>query len=407
MLLKVNSVFWWVSVAAVTTFVVVVVSAGHISSSRSPYTASIEACSTTELQEVLQIDCWYSVLRDVFDNEGTQRAFEVFVEIYDGYPVFANSGCHRHAHRVGDMAYYYDYLTHKDLSKVAFPKNASTCGYGFYHGFFEHLVQDVPDLDFVTRTCEFMADILLENAPAIQQTCYHGTGHGLVLAIADELLKPEEWSLQAFTYKPLKFCDSLPKAREKDKEDCRQGVFNVIVDWMADGEYNLSYNLKEPFAVCDIYENVYKPDCYYEIAQKLDKASDFNTVNMVTLVQQIKDPSLQNMAMSVGMAGIVQHDPLGEKSMLLGECLGIPDSLQDACVVGLLGGLVEHGIEGDYITAINFCELEMPSEVRKACYEELQNKLLRFETESTVVGMCDSEVLTKGYCAFHAESMSI
>lgn len=396
MLLSNNKKVWIPLVVAGIAFLLIAI---WYSEFYRPYDAAIQTCAIEKTNETERIDCWYSVMRDIFDEKGTAAAFETFVDIYNEYPDFANTGCHRHAHRIGDMSYYFDYMTHRDLGKVDFPKKASTCGYGFYHGFFEHLVQDIPDINFVTETCNFLEESIFENAPAIQQTCYHGSGHGFVLSVVDTLTDPKDWSPDAFTREPLEFCDALPEADERERAECRQGVFNVLVDWMDDGEYGLTYNSESPFHFCERQTKEHKPDCIYEMAQKIDRLSDFDPRKMVAFAQQVSDPSLQDMIMSVGGAALVQHDPIGDKSNLLAACLEIEGALREGCIKGILGGMVEHGVTGDYTTAVNFCESDMLEDAdRTTCYEELFRKLSRFETRDSIEGMCSKKDLAPRFC---------
>jgi hypothetical protein len=362
--------------------------------------ARVHQCDREYDNETAKIDCWYGVISDAFEEEGTREAFDLFEYVYASFNEFSNSGCHRHAHRVGDMAYYFDYVNHRDLSLVEFPKNANSCGYGFYHGFFEHMVQDVPDPQFVTETCEYLADTIASTAPAISQTCYHGAGHGFVFARADVLTREHEWSPQAFVEEPLALCESLPKANEHEISKCQEGVFNVLVDWMADGEYGLSYDYEQPFLICEEQEEQRREACYYEMAQKMDRASGNDPLRIIDFALRPEDPKIQQMIMAVGVAGIVQHDPTDDQSQLAMACNDIEhELLQEACFTGIIAGLVEHGVSGDYTNAAVFCESELLTEdVREQCYRTLQNKLERFETEGDIQRMCEDGYLPERFC---------
>ncbi len=384
-------------VVAVVFFVVV----GFTIQSNVAVMAQISACDTELKDDVAKVDCWLEVARGEFDTGGTPEAFKVFEFVYENYDSFANSGCHRHAHRVGDMAYYSDYLLTQDITKVNFPKEATACGYGFYHGFFEHLIQDTPDVEFVTATCEYLRANIEDVAPAIAQTCYHGSGHGFVLAQADVLVKESQWSFSNFTEKPLEQCESLPRASEREISECRQGVYNVIVDWMSDEEYELSYNTDAPFTVCDTTSSKRKWDCYYEMSQKLDGLSGLNPQKMVSIVEKIDSVDLQELAIAVGVAGIVQQNPQGTQSGVLTSCQGIERvELRDKCIAGIVGGLVEHTTpDSEYRGAIEFCELsQLTTYDKNICYEHLQQKLQRFKTDAELKQMCTRGILSKTFC---------
>lgn len=373
---------------------------------RSGTQAQIHACSL-EPSSTTKIDCWHQVVRDTFDTSGTQKAFDVFESIYETYDVFANTGCHRHAHRVGDMAYYFDYLTHRELDEVEFPKNANVCGYGFYHGFFEHLIQDNPSVEYVTQMCTYMIERLEGIAPAIAQTCYHGSGHGFLLARVDTLTKPEQWSLKAFTEEPLHACETLPEATQHQKDECRQGVYNVIVDWMADEEFGLTYDQHTPFAFCDGEPYGRQADCYYEIAQKVDGLAGHDPYKASEIALKARRADLRPDIVSTAVAGMVQHDTQGDQSTLLESCRSIVDpTLKDSCIVGIVGGLVEHDTTANnYRKALTFCgQPSLMEPEKEACLHALEFSVNRFKSSDEILKLCDKGVFPDFFCSYRKQS---
>ena len=298
------------------------------------------------------------------------------------------------------MAYYSDFLHHQDFDRTEFPMNAKACGYGFYHGFFEHLVQDRPDPEFVVETCDYMTNRLYDVAPAIRQTCFHGAGHGFVLSLADKLTDSKDWTIEAFTKEPLNHCESLAGAEEGEISECRQGVFNVLVDWMSDGEYGLIYNYDKPFAVCDNEEFRRQPDCYYEMAQKLDGVTSNNPVKVATIINETDRTDLGELVMGVAVAGMVQHNPESMQPDLLFSCRQLDGDLMNICLGAIVGGLVEHDTSGDtYQTATNFClQNNLRDEERIVCYDELYTRLNRFLTKDQMVAHCNRLIFPDEFC---------
>lgn len=364
----------------------------------------LEACNTPSLTVAAKIDCWQDIMREKFDAEGTAAAFSVFEIVYQNYPDFAETGCHRHAHRVGDMAYYFDFLTHRDISQVEFPKGATACGYGFYHGFFEHMIQDRPDPTLVEEICEYAKEHMVDVAPAIGQTCYHGSGHGFLLARVDEILAEHQWDdVDAFIMRPLEQCEQLTGITETELRECREGVYNVFTDWMATGEYGLSLDKEDPYALCKEQTYERQKDCYAEMSQKLDWFSDFDPKKMVRVVQATPREDLHELMLGVGVAGLIQHRPLENQSDLLEACMSIEkDSLRHHCMFGIIGGLVEHSTPGsDYQGAITFCALPAVLEQdRRLCYREVLTKLERFLTQSEIQQRCQKNTLPEQVCEF-------
>lgn len=364
----------------------------------------LDACNSDTLALSAKID---DIMREKFSTEGTAAAFEVFETVYKNYPDFADSGCHRHAHRVGDMAYYFDYLTHRELALVDFPKGATACGYGFYHGFFEHMVQDRPESEFVEGMCEYAKENLVDVAPAIGQTCYHGSGHGFLLARADEILAEHQWAnIDAFIMKPLEQCEQLQGISEEEMRECREGVYNVFTDWMATGEYGLSLNKNDPYALCKAQRDDRQKDCYAEMSQKLDWFSDYNPQKMVEIIQAVPRQEFQGLMMAVGVAGLVQHNPLESQEEILKACVTITDKiLRRNCIYGIIGGLAEHSTPGsDYRGALEFCALSLvPDDEVEGCYKTVLAKLDRFFTRDELNTRCEKGTLPHHVCTLLAQ----
>lgn len=368
----------------------------------------IEECALSNEHVTGKIDCWFLVIKDAFMEDGTQAAFATFERVYREYDTFANTGCHRHAHRVGDLSYYFDYLTHQDLARTEFPQNANACGYGFYHGFFEHLVQDNPEPAFVDETCAYLKTRLSATAPAISQTCYHGSGHGFVLARADDLIDPSSWSVASFIEEPLTKCESLQQATDYERAECRQGVYNVLVDWMEGGEYGLSYDYEDPFVLCDSERYDRQPDCYYEMAQKVDAIAKHDPLQVIAIAQEAARGDLAGTILGVSVAGMIQHDPRGTQERILAACREIEGELGDLCLESIVGGLIEHDTEqGDYLAAFTFCgQSGLADAERTVCYRGLNTNIRRYRTEEELQARCAQGAFPGEFCALLSSTSS-
>jgi uncharacterized protein YutE (UPF0331/DUF86 family) len=340
-----------------------------------------------------KIDCWMNLVREEYKAQGIDEAFLLFKFLYKTYPEFAQTGCHRSAHRVGDYAYYFDYITHKDITKMHFPSDATSCGYGFYHGFFEHLVQDNPTVDFVMDTCTHMIDSFSKVAPAMEQTCFHGSGHGFTLAQTDLLVDKTRWDVASFAHEPLKKCESLRTPIQKNIDECRQGVYNVIVDWMEIGNYGLTYDFDRPFAMCDKEAYHRQPDCYYEMAQKLDRFLIDEPDTYVRILSNMKRKDQLDTVLAVSAAGVIQSRiALGDPEKLLSICYKFQASYQKACLRGLLGGMFEHSEAGNEYGRIDrICESPVfqNKEHVDTCYRAISDKIKRYRTPEQIKKSCE------------------
>lgn len=352
-----------------------------------------EACSTGHEKQDEQIQCWLDIMRAEMRDDGIGAAMKVFSYVYNTYPTFSATGCHVHAHRVGDMAYYEFYLANPDLDALEFPQETASCGYGFYHGFFEHLIQDNPDPSYITSTCTYFHERLGHMLGDMRQICYHGSGHGLMLARTEEVTNDDWGNAQAFATKPLEQCEKLSEATVREKEECREGIYNVLVDWMEGKEYGFVYNDIHPFAVCDELQNYdWKKACYYEMSQKLDRVSARDPVQLVKIIAPIQDPKLQRTALLVGIAGMMQSVAnTNAYESFMRTCAQLGEKSRNDCAIGVISGLFEHGLpQEEYVNAIRACRLEEigSSGMAASCWKEVSNKLIRFYTPQRVQEIC-------------------
>ncbi|MBI4093702.1 hypothetical protein HY417_01955, partial [Candidatus Kaiserbacteria bacterium] len=256
----------------------------------------IDACSAEHSARA--IDCWYGLINAALEHDGITGAMEVFSKIYEQQPLFASTGCHKHAHFVGDQVYYKLYRGTNDIRAIDFPQSSTACGYGIFHGFMEHLIQDNPDIPFVTEICTYLKERYSTVMGDIGTICYHGSGHGLMLAEAERVPKSGWGLVSFFTSTPARTCEALPEASSREIEECREGVYNVLVDWMEQTQYGFAYDEKNPFRICETEPRAWHQACYYEMAQKLDRVSSRDPVLLATLVSRIQDPFLRDMSFS-------------------------------------------------------------------------------------------------------------
>lgn len=353
--------------------------------------ASLAGCGA-QMSPDLVTECIFGLIESELDRDGLRGAMKVFSLAYKKYPSFANGGCHARAHRVGDVAYFRLYLK-GGLDALDFPQETTACGYGFYHGFMEHLIQDNPRPEFITETCDRLILNLGARMRDIQTICYHGAGHGLVLAQIERMSRSEWGNVKALVSAPAELCKKLERARSEDLEQCYEGIFNVLVDTMALGQYGFTYDMSQPFAICATQPLYLREACIYEVAQKLDSVSVFQPAKMIEVVSVLPNKDDQLMAFGVGMAGIVQQSIATEGGYqeVLASCTGISETFYPQCVGSIVGGLFEHGEpQKEYQKALRFCEDPIIAErqVTKLCYEQAAARLPRFYTREKITSIC-------------------
>ncbi len=379
-----------VSIGAIC--VVTVLFLSHAAEAR--FAAEAERCDSSFGAVSEKIDCWLRLIRADLEQRGIEKALEHFSYLYETFELFGATGCHQHAHKLGDMAYYGIYRKTQDLTQMEFPQATTGCGYGFFHGFLEHLIQDTPEPLFVTETCEYLKKRLSESMRDIGTICYHGSGHGFTLARIDTVPQKEWGNLSSFINVPLAQCEGLPLANEKEIEDCREGIFNVIADWMTNKEYGFSYNEAAPFAPCALQNPKHTYACHYELGQRLSAVIEDDARNAAVLVETLKDKEIREMVFGVMVAGIMQRAaPLKREALVAEQCHGVKDaSLHHVCIRSAANGMMEHGSpQQEYRQVLRFCSNPLLSKrgEQSYCYETLARRLPRFYSQETRQRICN------------------
>lgn len=347
-----------------------------------------------ETPESQQIECIFRAIERELIDHGMSPAMALFSRAYADFPTFVAQGCHKQAHRVGDIVYARLYTPEQGMDVLDFPQETTACGYGFYHGFLEHLVQDRPDPVFVDAVCSRLDERLSGQMDAIRSICFHGSGHGFALAHAETLPRSAWGSVRAFTVEAAANCDKLTQADRRSKEECREGVFNVLVEWMSLNQYGFTFNKNQPFRACDAGPKNLLSACYYEMAQKLDGLADRDPVKLADIVAPIQDGRLRLMAFQVGIAGIVQNTILeeGASERVLSACATLSREFFSSCLENYIHGLFEHGApQEEYLRALEVCELDAIDEagLTSKCFTSVAERLPRFYTPSQQKRICE------------------
>lgn len=345
-------------------------------------------CIDTEVHGAEQIACLYRAMEAAVDARGLEAGFAVFAYAYEHSAPFVQTGCHRHAHKMGDIAYYNIFLVNPDITAMEFPQETTACGYGFFHGFVEHYIQDRPTSAEVTELCTYLGDRYGEAMGDIQLTCYHGAGHGFMLAEIERQPQSNWGNVAVFAQRPVALCNALPDAKDYEREECRQGIFNVIVEWGEEKNYGFSYERGASLAVCRGLPDAWMHACLYEAAQKYDGVVRENPRGAWEAAQRVS-PEHALMIIAVAAAGVVQqtiHDHTYEA--FARECLDLPDEVGSVCIEAVVHGLFEHGEPTqEYQQALSFCAESMFSadeSAQERCARALVGRLSRFYTQERI-----------------------
>lgn len=351
-----------------------------------------DRCDSRYAEEGAKIDCWLQMPLEFVKAGSMKAGFRAFSYLYDTYPLFASSGCHRHAHKIGDAAYSGFYVGRGlALEEIDFPQEATACGYGFFHGFIEHLVQNNADKQFVVSSCEYLRATYSSTMRDVGTICYHASGHGFMQREADSLPKGMWGNAANMVAQPLKRCEELP-TNEREIEDCREGVFNVLVDWMETGNFGLAPRKQDPLVLCGQVEEGWRYACLYELAQNLGNITEGSPLKAAAFAASIRDTEQRKMAFGVMVAGMMQSaTALDEYKRILAECNSIKEAaLYETCVVSSANGMMEHGEPGEeYKKVLDLCaDPSLREGGDAACYLALSKRLPRFYEPGKAARIC-------------------
>lgn len=356
---------------------------------------SAAECASRSEQESVRVDCWIELALNYVQRGDISAAYRTFGYLYGAYPSFGASGCHVHAHKLGDAAYYNFFISQGlKLSEMNFPQETTSCGYGFFHGFIEHLIQDYPQTAYVKETCEYLREALSTNMHDIARICYHASGHGFLQAEADSLTKERFGNVPVIVARPLKRCEALPGVTEMEIEECREGVFNVVSDWMIEKNFGLSFDFKHPFVICDALPERWHWACYYEFGQKLASVIGDKPLVAEQYVASIRKKDIREMTLGVIIAGMMQRlAPLNQYVAVYEDCARMKDDgLSSVCIRSATNGMMEHGEPGkEYEKIIPMCSLPSLREREGAeiCHDTLARRLSRFYPPAKKTDICN------------------
>ena len=360
------------------------------------HVAAEYACDQHETQNQ-KIDCWNDVVDSRVQKEGIVGGIREYSRLYR-FSDFAQSGCHKRSHWLGDRMYY-ESLTSKDSSReeIIFPDGSALCGYGMITGFFEHYIQNLKPrtLESITQTCEYFGTQYGSSMRDIQVTCYHAAGHGLLYAHAEELPRQSWGSTHEFVDEPLRTCDTLPKATDFEKDNCRNGVFHVLVDLMTAKQFGFAYDAEHPFLLCEDFKKLYKSSCYYGMLQPLNQVTHADLGALVSLYTSIVEPVLRDRVFWNGIAGM-ERLRLGTNGhvQLLDECAFLDGHLFSLCVKGIVFMLFEDGPPGkEYVVAQSICTMPLIEKngAIDSCWNVFEQRIRRLYPPKKAGELCKLE----------------
>jgi hypothetical protein len=334
--------------------------------------------------------------------QGSDKAMELFKKFYDQYDFFSNTGCHMHAHHVGDLGYFYEYKLYNDVTKMDFSQNITACGHGFLHGFFEHLFQENPDPDFVDQTCKQLTAKYANTLPSMQFMCYHGSGHGFMIAQVDSYRQTEN-TAESLSAKPLEKCKKLDTTEFYQKE-CKSGLFNVLTTFAENNELGLRLDYNE-----NMYEFCHgvldfddRGVCFEEVTRRLHGTYK----DKYEYIKKYVPPEWFGKTFWIAMKSLIAYDPRDKHKDMFEWCRTLPEDAKSLCQKAIPHGLMQHGSPlEEHKIAIDFCDSDFLDVAEKQdCYNTVLVRLNRDFQNIDIKKSCRDQSTSINFCNFYNEA---
>ncbi|MDP3778763.1 MAG: hypothetical protein Q8R30_01785 [bacterium] len=325
--------------------------------------------------------CFDTLVRATVKKDGIDAAYKLFTDAYAAGKL--PRSCHWTAHQIGEAAY--------DLFREGkeFPISRATsyCGYGFYHGFLEHLLRERPNTDYALSFCALVEKHLGKQG---LWNCYHGIGHGFT----EDPPAPALWGKpDAILRLGIGMCERLFGSSFPNLNLCLTGVYTVLAGFAEKGEFGISFDPEDPFAFCRTQPYRYQKACYGEFAPKLDSLPGWSLARLLKILEKIHDDKTQRLVVWVVPSVMMAQDILkNNHDAYITGCREFFGNLKNICLGGVVLGFFTHGQpEKQYIEVSHFCEADLlHDDERNFCYQELFHRMRQEYAPEKVAQACDT-----------------
>lgn len=353
--------------AVFIVFLILIVNAQK-SPKTSPDTWMVKAQDCNQFSDKNSKDkCFRNILSEATKELGAQRAIEVLSELRKKNIITAEFDDHLHVHEIGRAL-----AESRDVNVDAFLSCPTTYNYGCQHGFFEYALSKTSSpSEAATLICE---DLPSDSPVKLYYYCYHGVGHGLMMAFA--------YNLQ----KSLDTCDKLPNQRAQ--EGCLQGVLmengNVAV---SDPSLATGFSSADPLSPCNKMVERYQWQCFINHAGYLMKITNLDLVEAAKIC--LTAPTPVNKQACIQSLGLMVTNPLWQKSVAGVDtvsnakrnvevswqmCEKLPSESQKDCIIGAVGNIHNFDETGILRSSL-FCDL-VSQNFREICFREIGKQVV-------------------------------
>lgn len=340
---------------------------------------------------------WSDILKSTMRSKGISVAFEVFEELFNTEPAFAEN-CHSYTHILGEEAYR-RFGAEQDIELTS---SVAYCSYGFFHGFLETMIQEEGSLKRAREFCVYVDKQLHEEVDTIG-ACFHGIGHG----VADPSNQSFGENFLGLVSEGLKLCEEVGDTEQETKL-CGTGVFNALaIMYLSPEQYNLNFDRTDPYKFCREQELpvYFKEACYEDFKILPMNIESNNFAKAAHYVEAIKEDRYAFAAMDT-VSSYTAYFLLRDSKLrddAVRTCYTLQERLWGPCIAGLGAGLLGQSTpDREYRMALDICNSSLVKErERVACYERVGRLIgLRYSREKAqkICGTIENKY--QKYCQF-------
>ncbi len=318
-------------------------------------------------------------IKKLLEQGEISKSLDLVVSFYQADPNFAGQ-CHTLTHQIGEAAFW---LFSQKRSFVV-TSSASSCAYGFYHGFAEEMFRSKESKETAVSFCKYVGKQSKNAGTEAFFQCFHGIGHG-VSNSHDKINWGKEGVIRDAA---VSVCRSVSRTKVEFIY-CVGGVYNGIANYYRDGQYDLTMDMSDPFRLCAGQKGDERTMCIINLAVSYWHLSQKDLDKTIAILSPLTDTERQAAVREVATK-FWNEKAYGDHATTVSKCRKLSSELSLPCLRGYAIGMFEYGLpESEYKEALAFCALGILNDVESlGCYDGIISLISKWYSEKKSKLIC-------------------
>jgi hypothetical protein len=318
------------------------------------------------------LSCLNKALLAITGSHGPQASLEMLRRLQEQKRIDTSTDDHHLAHDIGRAT-----AERFGVNGRAFLLCPTSFNYGCQHGFFQYALAQAHATDSAARLiCGSLGE---SYSSKFRFYCYHGVGHGVMMA--------QNYNLT----KALAACDTLETTVGQD--GCWQGVFMENVNArLKENRPTGGFSRSNPLAPCNVVPDKYRSECFVNHAGWLMKIFSNDVTKATKACLRAPDAYVSLCLQSIGLMVTnpawqpylaKSNDGKTPEGIAWDLCLRFPKEHRVQCVIGAIDNILNFD-EFEVSRARTFCNT-VDAAYRGICYHQIGMGLMNQATNRDVV----------------------